>query len=63
MSEKYIIVYRQHGQLNCETQFIGPFDDFEAAYEHFCTMPALGVCEGGLDSGVKYIKELTKPCH
>ena len=53
----YIVIYRAHGQLNCETKYYGPFISHEAAYEKLCSLPALGLA-GDLDSGEKHVQEL-----
>lgn len=57
----HIVIFRLHGQLQMETQYFGPFEDFDSAYEYLCALPALGICPEGQESGCKYIKELTVP--
>jgi len=57
----HIVVYRPHNQLNTDTQYIGPFTSWIAAYEHLCEMPALGQYQpdGILDNpGVKFVDRL-----
>ncbi len=55
----FIVIYRQHGQLNYETKYYGPYPSHDEAYEILYTLPALGHA-GDLDSGVKYIQELER---
>lgn len=38
----WIVIYREHGQLNLYTKFFGPFKDEDEAYEFLCTLPAIG---------------------
>lgn len=55
----HIVIYREHGKLNCETAYVGPFADAETAYEFACSLPALGICPEGENPGVKYTQQLT----
>lgn len=55
----FIVIYREHGQLNLETKYIGPFHDWLEAYEILCSLPALGSCPSDKEPGVKFIEELT----
>lgn len=60
----YIIIYRLHGQLHIDTQYIGTFPDFDSAYDYFCTLPAIGATtthEEHLRPGIKTIEELQPP--
>ena len=63
----YIVIYRPHNAMNIETQYIGPFADFNAAYEHLYSLPALGPhigtsADGLADNpGVKFIQLLQDP--
>lgn len=58
---KHIVIFREHGRLHMETQYIGPFDTFEDAYEYLCQLPALGIEKHGETVGCKFIHELQKP--
>lgn len=66
MAPQFIVVYRPHNTLNCETQYYGPFTTFADAYEYSCGLPALGIqwftdedtCR---NPGCKFVQELT-PC-
>lgn len=58
---KHIVVYRLHGQLNCETQYIGPFETFGDADDYLCFLPALGICPEGEQPGVKFVQEVMTP--
>lgn len=54
----WVVIFRRHGELNCDTRYIGPFANFDAAYEHLCSLPALGATqthEEHLRPGVKHI--------
>lgn len=59
----FIIVYRPHGALHCETVYYGPFEEFADAYDHACTLPAVGVYIADdhelKNEGVKFVQELT----
>lgn len=61
----FIVVYRPHNALQCETQYIGPFATDDDAYDHLCSMPALGIhmgpSEDGVidEPGVKFTQQLT----
>jgi hypothetical protein len=57
----HIVLFREHGKLNLETAYIGPFDTFEDAHEYLCELPALGICPKGENHGVKFIHELQAP--
>lgn len=57
----FIVIYRPHGALNCETQHIGPFPSHDEAYEYLCKLPAIGINYGGENPGVKYVEELIAP--
>ena len=63
----HIVIYRPHNQLNCTTQYIGPFATFGEAYDYLCNLPALGqyspwVGEPNVaNPGVKFIQELVRP--
>lgn len=57
----HIVVFRLHGQMNIQTQHIGPFAEWDDAYEYLCALPALGECPEGENTGVKYITELQAP--
>lgn len=57
----FIVVYREHGQMQCETHHIGPFATHDEAYEYLGMLPALGICEGVKNTGCKYIQNLTPP--
>lgn len=39
----FIVVYRPHGHLISQTQYLGPFADESAAYDHLCYLPAIGI--------------------
>jgi hypothetical protein len=60
MTQKYIVIFREHNKLLIDTLYVGPFDTFEEAYESLCEMPALGTYEPSTESvngsGVKYIE-------
>lgn len=54
-----IIIYRPHGKLMCETQYYGPYEDFDAAYDALDTLPAIGINTDEPDyPGVKHIEGL-----
>ena len=60
----FIVIYRPHNMLNCETQHVGPFADHNSAYDFACTLPALGIYreDGELNNpGVKYVEPLKRP--
>jgi len=61
----YIHIYRPHNTAQLETQYVGPFPDFDAAYEYHCSLPALGIyieaTEGFIGEGVKTFHELVPP--
>ena len=59
---KYIIIVRNHGDLNIDTKYYGPFSTYAAADEYFDTLPAIsGAKETGVQAGCKFIQELTEP--
>lgn len=61
---KHIVIYRPHGKLNIETKFYGPFDDYDAAYDFLCTLPAIGYqfTQEEIDNpGCKYTAQLEEP--
>lgn len=63
-NENWIVIYRPHGQLNCETKYYGPFDCYEDADTALCELPAIGTYDNHLHmerSGVKYIQQLSVP--
>lgn len=55
---KYIVVFRQHGELIMNTDHIGPFEEWSDAYEYLAYLPALGTCPEGENPGVKFVQEL-----
>jgi len=57
----HMVIFREHGKLNLETAYIGPFADADAAFEYLCELPALGFVPQGENPGVKYIVELQAP--
>lgn len=57
----FIVIYRKHGELNMDTKHIGPFNDHDSAYEHLCTIPAIGICGEYENQGCKHIVELRNP--
>lgn len=59
--EQFIVVHRKNGDLACQTKFYGPFADFGEAYDHLCSLPAVGVydeAEHQGQHGCKYVQEL-----
>lgn len=60
----FIVVYRPHNTLHCETKYFGPFQSHDDAYDYLCKLPAIGAHfppENGCgNSGVKTIESLTK---
>lgn len=62
---RYLVIYRPHNKFNFETQYFGPFDDHDDAYEYLCSLPAIGAYiapeEGVISVGCKHIEELTTP--
>jgi hypothetical protein len=54
----FVVVYRGHNQLLLDTRFVGPFTDWEEAYERLSELPALGINTTRGMSGVKYIAPL-----
>lgn len=62
--EMFLVVYRQHNQLNLDTVFFGPFTTWAEADDHLTSLPALGIHQPADDldnPGVKYIAALTSP--
>lgn len=60
----YIVVYRPHNLLNCDTRYIGPFATWHEADDALYALPACGVYapDGKLNNpGVKYTQELEQP--
>lgn len=62
----FIVIYRPHNELKCNTQHIGPFPTHAAACDYLSTLPALGILEFDennvvQNSGVKYVEELRAP--
>lgn len=58
---KYLVVYREHGQLNCQTRFFGPFEQPWDAQEFLATLPAIGIYDHVHHAGMpgcKYIERL-----
>jgi hypothetical protein len=63
----YIIVFKQHGALHCETQYFGPYADFDTAYDAMCEcrIPPLYSLEQreelgiGRDDGYRFLQELS----
>lgn len=58
----FIVHYRPHNRMICETVCFGPFRSDLAAHVFLCGLPALGIhipdgCTP--NSGVKFIEELT----
>lgn len=55
----FIVIYKPHGSLNMETRHIGPFKEYDEAYEYLCKLPAIGYPPEGIrDDGFKYIAAL-----
>lgn len=54
----WIVVYRAHGQLNMDTQYVGPWPTHDEAYAALCEIPALGVCHRTQTPGVKFVQHL-----
>lgn len=60
-SDQWIVVFKAHGQMNCETQYIGPFTGHDAAYEALCALPALGHEPSDCTApGHKFVQPLTR---
>lgn len=57
----FIVAFREHGRMNMATAYIGPFEDYDSAYEYLCALPALDNCPPGENPGVKFISELIRP--
>jgi hypothetical protein len=60
----WIVIYRPHNVLNCDTRYIGPFADYLAAEDALCALGALGphIPEGVTPNpGVKFIQPLERP--
>lgn len=53
----FIVIYRPHGELYCDTKYFGPYNTHGEAYDHLCNLPALGLA-GDLEAGVKYVQPL-----
>lgn len=53
--ESWVIVWKA-SENHCQ-YLIGPFPSHDDAYEHLCTMPAIGSLEGGH----KYIEAVLRP--
>lgn len=59
--EQFIVIYRAHNQLMCETKHYGPYSDYMLAEDKLCALGALGHYEDdGLHNnpGCKYIEVL-----
>lgn len=56
----FLVIFKPHGELHLNTQYIGPFDTHDEAHDALAQMPALGSCpsEHALQAGVKWIAEL-----
>lgn len=57
----YIVIYRRHNELNCETKHYGPFAEHWEAYDFLCDLPGLGTYDEDSNipnQGVRYIVEL-----
>lgn len=57
----FIVIYRPHNELHCDTQHYGPFDSWGAAYDKLCSLPAIGSFDEShiiANTGVKYVEEL-----
>lgn len=60
----YLVIYRPHNQLNCDTQYIGPFESHDDAYDYLCELPAIGQHNPGSvvdNPGVKFVQEIAAP--
>lgn len=57
----FVVVYRPHDRLHCDTQYFGPFPLFWDAEDFLASLPVLGIDFNGDMPGVKYIQELTPP--
>lgn len=51
----FLISYRAKDALHIETQFIGPFDTFDEAYDFLATLPPAIECEH------KFVQEMVVP--
>lgn len=61
----HIVVMKQHGALNCEAKYYGPFPTFDEAYEAMCDgrIPSLFTSEFCEDcnlprDGYRFLQEL-----
>lgn len=57
----FIVIYRPHNELNCNTRHIGPFRTYMGAEACLVNLPAIGIHIPGdvIDNpGVKYVEEL-----
>lgn len=52
----FIVVFREHNKMHIDTLYIGPFPTFDDAYDHLCTIPALGIHDEAGLPGVKYVQ-------
>lgn len=61
----FIHIYRPHNTPQMDTQFTGPFDTQEEAYDYHCSLPALGIyieaTEGFVGEGIKTFTKLVSP--
>jgi hypothetical protein len=62
----WIIIYRPHNVLNCDTQYIGPFETYDEAEEGLEALPRLPIWETDgpgetSNRGVKFIEALSVP--
>lgn len=57
----FLVIFRPHGELSLNTQYVGPFDSHDEAMDALGQMPALGLCPDDCKPGVKHIAVLD-PC-
>jgi len=57
----FIVIYRPHGELECDTKYYGSFATFNEACDFLEALPALG-SKGSFNElpGVKFVQELNK---
>jgi hypothetical protein len=57
----FIVIYRPHNAMICETEYYGPFKNWASAYSKLSALPAIGIHhpEGDTpNAGVKFVQEL-----
>lgn len=56
----FIVVFKSHTMLNCETQYFGPYTDYLEAEDKLCTLDTQQDQATEHSTAVKYIATLEK---